>query len=537
MTSTPRSYLRALVATAALSLLAGVLGVAAPAEATSRYLCTGYVACQDAGYSHFGYKRAGSKMWWRMYSGHNCTNYVAYRLVKGGMSPERPWDSTGMAYNWGRANRSITDDTPMVGSVAWWDAGDSVGSSGHVAYVQQVLSRRRIVISEDSWSGDFHWRVVRKRGGGWPTGFVHFNDRAVRPVEQPSIAAAPAVGAPLTVDVGRWKPDPTLEVQWRSGGEPIPGATGQSFTPTPEQLRTRLSVRVSASARGYLPGKAVTARTARVSRGTMAATSTPTISGTPRVGEQLVVSGGAGSPAPESREVRWYADGDRISDAGGARLTLTPGLLDRRISATVVLRREAYHALRLETGRTRAVAPGHLEISDPFTLSGRTRYGRLLTVLPGTVTPADATARYTWLRDGSPIAGARGATYRLGADDVGHEVSVRVDLRREGYRDEVVDLPASGTVTTRPRLELTATGRVRRAIVQLDVTAPGVAHPRGRVVVRVAGREIDGVVEDGRLRLVVRGLDPGRYRVRVAYLGTNRIEAASVADRVRVRRG
>ena len=44
-------------------------------------------------------------------------------------------------------------------------------------------------------------------------------------------------------------------------------------------------------------------------------------------------------------------------------------------------------------------------------------------------------------------------------------------------------------------------------------------------MVRVAGREVAGVVEDGRLRLVVRGLEPGRYRVRVAYLGTSRIEA------------
>ncbi len=537
MTSTPRSFLRALVATAMLSLLAGVLAIAAPAEATSRYLCTGYSACQEAGYSHYGYKRAGSEMWWRMYTGHNCTNYVAYRLVKGGMSPERPWDTTGMAYNWGRANRSITDGTPMVGSVAWWDAGDSVGSSGHVAYVQQVVSSRKIVISEDSWSGDFHWRVISKRGGGWPTGFVHFNDRAVRPLKAPSINGAPAVGAPLTVDLGRWKPDPTLEVQWRSGRRPIPGATGQSFTPSPDQLRTRLSVRVSATARGYLPGKAITPRIARVARGTMTATSTPAVSGRPRVGEELVVSGGAGSPTPDSREVRWYADGDRITGADDTRLTLTPALLDHRISAAIVLRREAYHPLRLETGTTRAVAPGHIDVSDPFTLTGRTRYGRLLTVLPGTVTPSDATAHYTWLRDGSPIAGARGASYRLGAADVGHEVSVRVELRREGYRDEVVDLPAAGTVTTRPRLELTATGGVRRAVVLLDVTAPGVDHPRGQVVVRVAGREIDAVVEDGRLRLVVRGLEPGGYRVRVAYLGTKRIEAASAADRVRVRRG
>jgi len=536
VTPTPHPLLRALVATAALTLLVGVLAVAAPAVATSTYLCTGYAACQQADYPHFGYKREGRKMWWRMYSGHNCTNYVAYRLVKGGMSPERPWDSTGMAYNWGRANRSITDDTPMVGAVAWWDAGDSVGSSGHVAYVQQVVSNRKIIISEDSWSGDFHWRVIRKRGGGWPTGFIHFDDREVRPVAQPTITGDPAVGSPLTVNVGRWKPEPTFAVQWRSGRKAVPGATGRSFTPTPEQLRTRLTVRVSATARGYRPGKAFTALTTRVARGTMTPTSTPTLSGTARVGEQLRISGGSGSPVPDSREIRWYADGELLAGATGDRLTLTPGLRGKKISVAVVLRREAYRPLRLDTGQTRGIAPGRMEITEPFTLTGRTRYGRLLTVEPGAVSPADATARYTWLRDGAPIAGARDATYRLGAADVGHEVSVRVELRREGYRDALVDLPAAGSVTTRPKLTLEAAGGARRAVVQLHVTAPGVAQPGGRVVVRVAGREVEGVVEDGRLRLVVRGIDPGRYRVRVAYLGTSQVEAASVSDRVRVRR-
>ena len=115
--------------------------VTSPASAASTYLCTGYVGCKDAGYSNFGYRAASTKMYWRMYSGHNCTNYVAYRLISGGMSAERPWSGTGMAYNWGPANRSITNQTPMVGAVAWWKKNaPGAGSSGHVAFVQRVLS-------------------------------------------------------------------------------------------------------------------------------------------------------------------------------------------------------------------------------------------------------------------------------------------------------------------------------------------------------------------------------------------------------------
>jgi hypothetical protein len=203
----------------------------------------------------------------------------------------------------------------------------------------------------------------------------------------------------------------------------------------------------------------------------------------------------------------------------------------------VVLRRDAYKNLRLATEATAAVAPGRMEIIEPYTLAGRARYGRVLTVEPGAVTPSDAVAHYTWLRGGTPIAGADGPSYRLGAADVGREVSVRLVFRRDGYRSKAVVLPATGIVTTRPKLHVEAQGGVRKLVVKLRVTAPGVEHPAGHVTVKVAGREVTGAVRDGRLRLVVRGIDPGRHRVRIAYLGTKRIEARSVVtDPVKVRR-
>ena len=41
------------------------------------FLCTGYTACKQAGYSDAGYSANNDTMYWRMYAGHNCTNYVA----------------------------------------------------------------------------------------------------------------------------------------------------------------------------------------------------------------------------------------------------------------------------------------------------------------------------------------------------------------------------------------------------------------------------------------------------------------------------
>ena len=466
----------------------------------------------------------------------NCTNYVAYRLIKNGMSEERPWDSTGMAYNWGRANRSITDQTPMVGAVAWWEAGDGVGSSGHVAYVQKVVSNREIVISEDSWSGDFHWRTITRDGSGWPTGFIHFQDREVTVAQRPQVTGTPRIGQTLTADTGTWKPAASYAVQWFSGREPIAGATGTTLAVSKALLRTRLSVRVTAKTNGYVPGSATSERTAKVRRGRLEVATRPSISGTPQVDEVLVLDPGAASPAAESRTVRWYADGVQIAGADGLRLRLSQEQIRSTITATVLHSRDGYANLAATSAPTEPVAAGQFEVTDPFTVNGQPRVGRTLTVQPGTFTPPGASVRYTWLRGGQVVEGATGATYDVGAADLGQQLSVQVDLRHPGYQDTALAADADGPTTTVPDLVVDATGRARKVVVTLGVTAPGVDGVSGPATVRVDGREATGRVVDGRLRLVVKGVAPGRHTVQADYAGTDVVEAAGATDRVRVTR-
>ena len=553
MTPAPRSSRRhaLLTAVALLLAVAGLLGSsvltplppaqAEPLEAaessrTTSYLCTGYVGCAEAGYSHFGYRAASSEMWWRMYSGHNCTNYVAYRLVKNGMSAERPWDGTGMAYNWGRANRSITDDTPMVGSVAWFDAYDGVGSSGHVAYVQKVISNRKIVISEDSWGGDFHWRTITKDGGGWPTGFIHFADRSVAVVRAPAVTGTPRIGETLTADTGAWRSATSYDVQWLSAGSPIEGATGTSLTVTKPLLDTRISVRVTATAKGYVDGTATSDRTTLVRRGLMSSAAAPAITGTPRVDEVLTLSRGSVSPTADDSTVAWYADGVLVEGVTGNRLTLGQEHIGARITADVTYRKDGYQALRAATEPTPVVEAGRFTVTEPFTLGGKPQVGQTLSVSPGSYTPAGAAVTYTWLRGGEEIEGQTGPDYTVTGADLGQQLSVRVDLTHPGYQDASETLPAQRTVTTVPDLTVEALGMIRKAVVKLRLTAPGVEQVSGPASVRIDGRTVSGVVEDGRLRLVVRDLDPGRYTARVRYDGTDVVEAASERAPVRVTR-
>ena len=173
----------------------------------SAYLCMGYQACRDAGMGNAGYAANNKTMYWRMYAGHNCTNYAAYRMVRSGLPNERPWSGGGNATYWGSSMSRITDGTPRVGAVAWWRANTGpAGSSGHVAYVERVVSTDEIVISQDSWNGDFSWAVVTRSSGNWPSGFVHFNDKTLVNAAAPVITGTPKVGAVLSTSPGTWRP-------------------------------------------------------------------------------------------------------------------------------------------------------------------------------------------------------------------------------------------------------------------------------------------------------------------------------------------
>ena len=541
---------------AALLVLAGLGVVPAPvATAAQVELCSGYAGCAEKGYGNRGYRAESDRMWWRMYTGHNCTNYVAFRMVQSGMSPERPWEGSGNASNWGHAMSRITDDRPIVGSVAWWDSNQGyAGSNGHVAYVERVVSPREIIVSEDFWGGDFHWRRITKGDGYWPNGFIHFNDKAVEPVEKPTITGEAAVGETLTATTGEWTPSAKRRIQWYAAGKPIPGATGATFTPSPAQRRTRLSVEVLATRKGYAEGRATSPRSPKVQPGTLTTASPPRVEGTPRVDEVLTLDRGATSPAADRTTVRWLADGEPVRGAEGDRLRLTPGLVGTRITAEVLSVREGYRDLVTTAEASGRVAPGRIVVDREWILTGTPARGERLFLDPGRISsPADAEVTYTWLRDGEPVgrpqtadAGAKVLRHRLTSEDVGHVVGVRVEVSRAGYETLTRVLEAERRTTTTSRTEVAARAVVtqqgtkrkpvvqRRVVVDVTVEAPGVEGPSGPVVVRLDGREVEGRLEGGALRVVLRDVSPGKHVVRVQYLGTEVVGGSRASAGVRV---
>jgi len=112
--------------------------------------------------------------------GHNCTNYVAWKLITNGVA--RPRTNPGNASTWALnayADGFVVDATPTVGAVAQWDAfTGGNGVDGHIAYVEKVNDDGTILISEDYWhegnqNGPLTFRTIDAASVGH---FIHYTD-------------------------------------------------------------------------------------------------------------------------------------------------------------------------------------------------------------------------------------------------------------------------------------------------------------------------------------------------------------------------
>ena len=176
-----------------------------------------------------------------------------------------------------------------------------------------------------------------------------------------------------------------------------------------------------------------------------------------------------------------------------------------------------------------------LKLKTPYSVDGRTVLGHTLTVGNGRFKPRDATVTYQWLRNGAAIAGAVGATYVVGAEDVGQLLGVVVTgslpgaapvSQTIGLTDPVSSVPVCTVHTQRK-----SGGKV---IVHFEVAAPGIVEPDGTVVIKVGPHQRTVNLKKGKAIARFVKVDPGRYRVRCQYAGGTLVEPGRARDWVRV---
>jgi hypothetical protein len=105
--------------------------------------------------------------------------------------------------------------------------------------------------------------------------------KGVFSASKPTLTGVVAVGQQVGVDVGGWAvPQATFSYVWKRNGKTIKKATSATYQPTASDLGKKLTVTVTARARGYVT-KSLTSAAVKVGKALPAPTPTPTPSVTP----------------------------------------------------------------------------------------------------------------------------------------------------------------------------------------------------------------------------------------------------------------
>jgi surface antigen len=341
-----------------------------------------------------------------------------------------------------------------------------------------------------------------------------------RSTSDPSVTGTPKVGVPLTATPGGWSPEPALAWQWTADGAPIPGATSETFTPSPAEVGKHLAVEVTARRTGYLTAVTESSATAAVLPGANSMTQRPAISGLPYVGRTLTATPGTWAVTPTSVDYQWYADGLAIAGADSTTFTPTEAQLDKRLTVRVTAHADGYEPLTEPSSATPPVLLGQAAFTTAPSLTGTAVVGHTLTASPGQFTPAGATPQYQWLRDGDAISGATARTYLLQPADVSHRVAVRVTVSAPHWAPTSALARTTTRVKSVPQLAVRVASHATWAGIFLRVVTPGLPDPDGKARLYEHGRLLGTlIVTDGHGYLRLNDLSARTHRVTVRYRG------------------
>ncbi len=277
----------------------------------------------------------------------------------------------------------------------------------------------------------------------------------------PTIGGSPQQGQSVTASTGSWTNAPTsYAYQWlrcegygEAGGEeelgqecePIEGASGASYTPQAADARRSLRVTVKASdAAGW--SLAVSRPEVVLGSGeeTLAqapeSVSPPTVTGAAVQGRTLTEHHGSWEGEVAAYSYKWLRCRARTTLGSGGSCTAIPGaaaqtytLGGEDVGMWIEVQETAADSGGWNVSTSEAVEaiPPEVPLSSSApAVTGTVQQGQTLTVREGTWTNNAKAPTWQWSRCGAtgsgcaPITGATRKTYKLEAEDVGHELLV-----------------------------------------------------------------------------------------------------------------
>ena len=439
---------------------------------------------------------------WYFYS-RECTSFVAWRLTNDNKIPfTNNWAGAhfGNAYEWAAAAKKLgfaVDNTPTVGSVAWWNQNSSGSVYGHVAWVAKVNADKSVLIEEYNYvaAGVYSQRTLKPNTSSWPSGFLHIDGLTMVNTVKPTIPGVPTVGVALTATPGTWTPtgSQTFKYAWFAGGVAIPGATKKKYTPTPDVVGKKLKVKVTASRPSAKALTVASAASTPVAAGTLTAVGIPAVVGTAQVGLALTAQSTWKQPAALSYQ--WSSNGVAIPDARAQAYTPQPADVGTALSVAVTATAVGYKPATARIATATTVAPGVFTNSKVPVISGKPTVGTALGASPGTWSPT-ATYGYQWFAGSQPIAGATAAAYIPTAAELGKKLKVKVTASSPGYTSKTVASAVTKVVNpgvfTAPALTALPTPAVGAALVAQPGVITGTTTPSLSYQWNLDGKAIAG---------------------------------------------
>jgi surface antigen len=248
----------------------------------------------------------------------------------------------------------------------------------------------------------------------------------------PTVSGVAQVDRPLTASAGSWNPAGATTYQWLVDGDPVTGATGTSYTPTPDDLRKNVAVRITVRQRGYDDAVSTSVETLGVAPGTFLNTVAPSITGTAQVGVPLTAEKGSWTPKPDIA-YQWLVDGVTVPGATDRTFTPRPDDLGKKVTVEVRASRPGYLAAAVASPATASVVPGLIHNQKAPVVSGRAMVGRTVRTTNGSWSITPDEFRYQWYAGKTAIAGATGPAYQPTAAEAGRRLHVVVTARSAGY--------------------------------------------------------------------------------------------------------
>jgi hypothetical protein len=332
------------------------------------------------------------------------------------------------------------------------DTGLSFDSNGHGTNPRAQLwiagGSGHGVAPADPSAGEFTfqgWYTAATGGTRWDfttavTGFTTLYAQwgvAFTATVAPTVIGAAKVGETLTAHVGKWTPAPALSYAWKQVGSNTVLGTEPTYVPTATDVAHPLTVTVTASKDGHQTTLRTSVATAVVVVGTFAATPTPVIYGTKKVGSGLRADAGDW-PEEVTLSYAWKRVGSVAVLASTPRYTVVAGDVGKKLTVTVTATRAGYTSVSKLSAATTVVVAGVFSPAPIPTIVGTTSSGEPLTAVTGSWT-SGTTFTYVWKRASTAtgtkttISGATNRTYLLGTADKGKWITVTIVASKPGY--------------------------------------------------------------------------------------------------------